>query len=330
MDVGLELSGEIIGCLPRKAASSSIVMAGYAQHSRLAISINTTDGLHSCKLSSKCFEGCPNGAPWNPDREISRLKIQYPDIVFCHQEILEIEIREMRLRGTSHDVSYDKLFLSAGAFQTKALVQPLFNRKILLETSPVIIVPLIFKKRVSDQDYSESFLFTDLVVPRIRNKKMTGLMQVYLPTKEITGRVITQMPRFLHRLLAKKLQGFFGPVFKRIGIGMIFLESAALGAGHPSRSEIRNAIKDFRKLLHRSGILPVSFFRKLLLDGGSYHLGSIHFQGEMLKGIDSEIYQNLASNHVFISDTCALPFLPPGPHTATAAALAKLIASKEA
>jgi hypothetical protein len=155
-------------------------------------------------------------------------------------------------------------------------------------------------------------------------------MQIYLPTKEITGRVITQLPRLLQRLVARELQVFLGPIFKRIGIGMIFLESTVMGGDNPSKHEIRKSIRDFMKVLSSSGILLLPFFKKLLLNGTSYHLGSIHFQGEKSKGIDSQIFQELAANHVFITDTCALPLLPPGPHTATAAALAKLIAGKEA
>ena len=329
MDSDFEISGEYLGFLRRKQASLAFVKAGYASHSRLAISTSNQSGQSGCKLSANCFAGCPNSAPWNPHREILRLKKQHPEINFCYQKINGIEIKEKILNGTNHNVYYDKLFLSAGANATKILLQPLFAKKIQLENSPVIIVPLVFKKKISNQDYYESFLFTDLVVPRIKNKKLTGLMQIYLPTKEITGRVITQLPRFLHRLLAKELQTFFGSFFKRIGIGMIFLESKVVGEELPEADEIRESIRDFKKLLKNSGILPLPFLKKLLLNGASYHLGSIHLRGEELKGIDSQIYQDLSANDVFVTDTCALPFLPPGPHTSAAAALAKLIAGKE-
>jgi hypothetical protein len=324
-----ELSGEIVGNLKRKQLSLDFVNAGFGHHSRLAITTSSTPVSNGCTLSSNCFEGCPNNAPWNPDREVSLLKNKYPLMNFCHQEITTVSLEMQVLVGIKHNLTYDKLFLGIGAIQTRDLLAPHFSKKILLENSPVVIMPLITKKVAPDEDYSKSFLFTDLVVPVIRDKKISSLLQIYLPTREITGRVITQLPRFLHYLLAKKLLGVFKFVFRRVGIGMIFLESTSGMISELDQKIVREMIKHFNGHLKNSGMLLLPFFKKFLLNGASYHLGAIHFEGEKLRGIDSQLYKDLVAHNVFITDTCALPFLPPGPHTSTAAALAKLIVKRE-
>jgi hypothetical protein len=328
-DTDFELSGEVLGGLKRKQLSLDLVKAGFGHHSRLAISTNRTSLSIGCRLNSNCFEGCPNSAPWDPDREILLLKANYPEINFCHQKITGIILQEKYLVGSNHNIGYDKLFLGIGANQTRDLVQPLFERNILIENSPVVIVPLITKKRSSDNDYSKSFLFTDLVVPIIRNKKIVSLMQIYLPTKEITGRVITQLPRFAHRLLAKELLGVFRFIFRRIGVGMIFFASTSKKIDELDRKVVKEMFLSHKNLLKNSGIILLPFFKKFLLNGASYHLGAIHFEGENMRGVDSQLYKDLAAHNVFITDTSALPFLPPGPHTSTAAALAKLIVKRE-
>jgi hypothetical protein len=48
-----------------------------------------------------------------------------------------------------------------------------------------------------------------------------------------------------------------------------------------------------------------------------------------MRGVDSQLYKDLAAHRVFITDTGALPFLPPGPHTSIAAALARLSVKRE-
>ena len=303
--------------------------AGFGHHSRLAISPSRTSLSIGCKLNSNCFEGCPNSAPWNPEREISLLKTNYPELNYCQQEITGIVLEERRLVGSKHNIGYDKLFLGIGANQTRDLVGPLFERDILIENSPVVIVPLITKKSSSDKDYANSFLFTDLIVPFIRNRKILSLLQIYLPTKEITGRVITQLPRFAHRLLAKELLGLFRFIFRRIGVGMIFFESTSTQIDELDKKVVKEMLSAHKNLLKNSGIILLPFFKKFLLNGASYHIGAIHFEGENKRGVDSQLYNDLAAHNVFITDTSALPFLPPGPHTSTAAALAKLIVKRE-
>jgi hypothetical protein len=110
---------------------------------------------------------------------------------------------------------------------------------------------------------------------------------------------------------------------------MIFLESTSRMTSELDKKIVRETIKHFNGHLKNSGLLLLPFFKKFLLNGASYHLGAIHFEGERLRGIDSQLYKDLVAHNVFITDTCALPFLPPGPHTSTAAALAKLIVKRE-
>jgi len=328
-DKDFELSGEILGGLTRKQLSLDLVKAGFGHHSRLAIATNRTLLSTGCKLNSNCFEGCPNSAPWNPDREISLLKTAHPEINFCRQKITGIVLEERSLVGSDHEIGYDKLFLGIGANQTRELVQPLFERSILIENSPVMMVPLITRRSSSENDYAKSFLFADLVVPYIKNEKLLSFLQIYLPTKEITGRVITQLPRFVHRLLANELFGVLKFIYRRVGVGMIFFESSSAHIEKLNKKVVKEILWAHKNLLRNSGIILFPFFKRFLLNGASYHTGSIHFEGENMRGVDSQLYKDLAAHKVFITDTGALPFLPPGPHTSIAAALARLSVKRE-
>ena len=117
-------------------------------------------------------------------------------------------------------------------------------------------------------------------------------------------------------------------LFKRIAVGMIFLQSKNLEEKSIDIEETRNAIKWYQKNLKGSGLLVFPFFKKYLLNGASYHLGAIHFEHENGKGINSELFEILSLRGVHLVDTSILPILPPGPHTSIAAAYAKLIVQR--
>ena len=181
-----EITGEIIDKLPRKKNSSRVVDAGFAFHSRLAIS--TQDLENKCELTSNCFSGCPNNAPWSPSRELAKLRRNYPSLQFVQQKIVGLNLTERVLYGEKQKYNYDVLFLAAGPLNSRRLLAPNFNRKILVETTPVVLTPIFTRQKAPDVDYYESFHFADLVVPQIENKEFLSLMQLYFPTREITGR----------------------------------------------------------------------------------------------------------------------------------------------
>ena len=322
-DKFFEITGERIGKMPRKTLSRNIVKNGYAYHARLAVS--TESETYGCKLSSKCFTGCPNNAPWNPKREVAKLRQLYPKLHFIKQRILQLNLADKTLCSESETFEFDVLFLAIGAQNSKALLAPIFDENILVETTPVILIPILTRKRSNDEDYFESFHFTDLVIPHIVDSNFLSLMQVYLPSVEITGRVILQMPHFIQKMLAKTLFLTLQAVYRRIAIGMIFLGSKPVEDKSISKFEVQNALKWYRVKLRGSELLMLPLFKKYLLQGASYHFGAIHFENEEKKGINSQIFEFLASKKVYLVDTSILPKLPPGPHTSIAAAYTKLV-----
>jgi hypothetical protein len=197
-----------------------------------------------------------------------------------------------------------------------------------VETTPVVLTPILTRQKAPEIDYFESFQFTDLVIPQIANEEFLSLMQVYFPTKEITGRIIAQLPKVLHKTIARRLFFVLQFFFKRIAIGMIFLESKKLDGISIDMDEVKKALKWYRIKFKNSGLIIFPFFKKYLLNGASYHLGAVHFEDEESKGINSELFEILATKGVHLVDTSILPKLPPGPHTSIAAAYSKLIVRK--
>jgi len=167
-----------------------------------------------------------------------------------------------------------------------------------------------------------------LIIPRISRNKLISLTQIYLPTKEITARVISRLPRIFHRILGDYLEKLFAILFQRIGVAMIFLQATDVNDQTLNYSEFNEARKELSAVLSQAAIKIIPGKRELLLRGASYHYGSIRFEHETKKGVDSDLFRILAENEIFPTDTSALPQIPPGPHTSISAALAKLIVEK--
>jgi hypothetical protein len=318
-----EISGEVIGQLKRKALSHELVSIPNLHHSRLAV--RTKDG---CTLTGNCFVGCPNSAPWNPISASKKLMLEFPDLKFYHSEILSINLEGRSLDILNSTFKFDKLYLGLGGLETQRLLQKNFKSIIALDTTPVVILPLLFKRRQNDIDYNQSFLFTDLIIPRISQSKLMSLTQIYLPTKEITARAISRLPRIFHRILSAYLQSRFAFLFQRIGVAMVFLQATNINDQKLNSPEFNEARKELRAVLSQARVRIIPGKRELLLRGASYHYGSIRFEHETKKGVDSDLFRMLSENEIFLTDTCALPHIPPGPHTSISAALAKLIVEK--
>jgi hypothetical protein len=89
--------------------------------------------------------------------------------------------------------------------------------------------------------------------------------------------------------------------------------------------EFKKARKKLMTVLRKAAITIIPGKREHLLSGASYHYGSIRFADETSKGVDSQLFSTLAKSEIFLTDTSALPYIPPGPHTSISVALAKLI-----
>ena len=318
-----EISGEVIGQLKRKALSHELALNPNFQHSRLAI--RTKNG---CTLTGNCFVNCPNSAPWNPLSATKKLILEFPDLHFYQSKILSIDLENRSLGIPNSTIKFDKLYLGLGGLETQRLLQKYFKRHIVLDTTPVVILPLYFRKRQKDIDYRQSFLFTDLIIPRVSQNKLISLTQIYLPTKEITARAISRLPRIFHRMLGDYLERQLGALFQRIGVAMVFLQPTDTNDQKFNSSEFNKARKDLKAVLIQAGIRIIPGKMELLLRGASYHYGSIRFEYEIKKGVDSDLFAILAETEIFLTDTSALPQIPPGPHTSISAALAKLIVEK--
>lgn len=327
-DLHFQISGEEIGKLKRKLLSYEIALVKEFSHSRLAIRTMSTEADHGCTLTGNCFVNCPNSAPWNPAGAIKNLINEFPGIQYRCTPIVEINIADRSIETFDSVVEYDKLYLGVGATETHRLLQKNFTNKIKFDSTPVAILPLYFKKRQNINDYYKSFLFTDLIVPQVSNNTLKSLTQIYLPTKEITARAISRLPRLFHRVLASSMEKQLSPFFQRIGIAMIFLQATDIENQKLNSSELKAARKELKNVLKKASIKIIRGKRELLLQGSSYHHGSIRFSDEHRKGIESRLFATLVNNQIYVTDTSSLPHIPPGPHTSISACLAKLIVEK--
>jgi hypothetical protein len=324
-DFHFQISGEEIGKLKRKLLSKEIASIQEFSHSRLAIRTIQTDTNKGCTQTGNCFVDCPNNAPWNPGSATKSLLAEFPEIQFRSTRIVEIDVKSGSIVTRDSIIKFDKLYLGIGAVETRRLLQMNFSNTIMLETTPVVILPLYFRYRQNTKDYFNSFLFADLIAPKVNDSVLTSVTQIYLPTKEITARAISRLPRILHRILGKSMRKLFTPIFQRIGVAMVFLKATDIDDHQLNLSEYEVARKDLRRALKKASIRIIPGKKELLLMGASYHYGAIRFENEENKGIDSMLFSTLSSNEIYITDTSALPHLPPGPHTSISACLAKLI-----
>jgi hypothetical protein len=328
LESAFPISGETLDKLPRKKKSHELYVPNKVIHSRLAISVLKSKHSDGCKLNSDCFSGCPTNSPWNPDKYLKKLLDEYPNLNVIKASVRSLDIPLKVVHTSNGNVIFDFLYLSLGAIETKRIIESSFHPSLELQTTPVVLVPFLLSRKSSHQDYTNSFHYCDLLIPHIENNQLVALTQMYLPSQEITGRIVATFPSFLHRLLAQKLETPLSLLFRRLGICMIFLSPVALGSSKVNRSEVNTNVNFLSSLLGESRVWTLRFIKRYLLGGASHHVGSIHIQGEKQFGVNSEIFSKLAMENVYLVDTSALPSLPPGPHTSIAAALAKIIVKK--
>lgn len=324
-ELGFGISGERVGKLRRKALSHMLVRAGGLIHSRLAVQTQEDSNSPGCKLTGNCFAGCPNNAPWNPRKEIRKFHNQFPNVMIAFEKILSIDIRKKLVVTSNAAHPFDKLYLGVGAQETRVLIQPFFPVKVCLLSTPVVILPLLTKRKQVLSDYLNSFVFADLIAPITKCGKLVSLAQIYLPSKEISARIISTLPHFSHKLLAVYLQGFLKVIFQRLGVAMVFFEATEIEDQEIDANQYELSVLQLKNIFRRSKIKIIPGKKLSLLNGASYHYGSVHFQGEESYGVDSKLYGYLECNQVYLTDTSALPKIPPGPHTSISATLAKLI-----
>ena len=322
------ISGEAIGELPRKVMSYKLSKLKGIIHSRLAISTRSSKHSIGCTLNSTCFSKCPNDSPWNPENSLQKILDQFPGINLIEGTVTNLDNRLKTIRTNQETIKYDFLYISLGAIATRNLISQFFVEHLELETTPVVIAPFFLRKKVLHRDYTNSFLYCDLLIPHKKGNQLMALSQVYLPTREITGRIIATLPPVFHKLLAKLSERVLAFIFKRIGVCMMFFNSMPLGESGINKKLVKNELIFLNSILKFSGARVLNFRTTHLLNGASHHIGAIHFKKENLAGIDSPIFSRLTEMNIFLTDTSALPALMPGPHTAIAAALAKISVKK--
>jgi hypothetical protein len=318
------ISGEVIGELPRKEMSYKLSKSQEIIHSRLAISTRTSKYSIGCTLNSTCFSNCPNDSPWNPENALRKILDLFPGVNLIEGKVIKLDNRLKVIHTNQETVKYDFLYISLGAMATRNLISQFFVEPLALDTTPVVIAPFFLRKKVLHGDYTNSFLYCDLLIPHKKRNQLMAISQIYLPSREITGRIIATLPPAFHKLLAKLSEPLLAFIFKRIGVCMMFFSSMPLGESGMDKDLLKNELIFINSILKFSGARVLNFRTTRLLNGSSHHIGAIHFEKENLAGIDSPIFSRLAEMNIFLTDTSALPALLPGPHTAIAAALAKI------
>ena len=153
------------------------------------------------------------------------------------------------------------------------------------------------------------------------------MTQVYLPTSEIAGRVLLQMPKIMSEVLLQLPSRNLEYLMQHVGIAMIFLPGLNPDV---SKSNIKKLISEpiahLGKVLVKNDAVLLSRIKIYVLESNSHHSGSLFDvdDGANYSGINSRVYSKLIKEGIQLLDACLLPNIPPGPHTLAAASLARL------
>jgi len=225
-------------------------------------------------------------------------------------------------------IRYQNLILTLGSRNSLELINKSFpNRKAELLSSPVVMFPFILNDAVDITDFDSHFVLADLLVPYFNEHGLQAMSQVYLPTSEIAGRLLAQAPRVISELLKCLPTKNLDWILRHTGVAMLFLPGTS---DKISKEEVRGILqepfKQLRLILRQQGSLLFRNPSVYFLNHGSYHSGGIYEseQGVAQAGINSKLYSDLAKSKIKLLDSCVLPAVPPGPHSLTAAALARL------
>ncbi len=322
------ITGERLNSLRRKIVADKLVSAdSRILHSRLALTTIDMNEAEGCKFHGTCFNTCPNNAAWTPLKAWKSIRNDYPGVKHLEEAVVRISNDRRFVETRKHTISYEKIILSAGWQSTSRLIQSSVRKEFTFQNTPVVLLPIYFRLKVEEQDFYDHFNYTDLIVPQIEEGKITSFSQIYLPTSEIAGRIIAQMPKFAYKVAQKFGHKSMQHLISHTGIAMIFLPPTINEIEErDARIEVKKATIYLDGVLQNVGAKVLNFKKNYLLNGASHHVGSIGNSFEKNRGVNSEIFETLVESRIFLADTSALPELLPGPHTAASSALSKSIA----
>jgi ferredoxin len=336
------LTSEITDELKRKSIAESF-SAGCTKgniaggHSRIAMFDSQSQRCYYC---GNCLQGCPTSVPWNPSKELNNLITEFPALKIISGKVVKVKIDEKNPNVVFQDgkiLQFDQVFVAAGWRQTPRMLrnnhsESDYSKELLQST--VILRAFVLNDPVDDTDFYNSFSYHDSVVsiPPISDTSSGYLAQIYFPTTELAGRVASISPKIFHDAISAVLLRNYKwnlNIFKRIGVVMIFAEG---GEWNPTKNEIlkieRSTIPEIRKALRLVGGHVIPGVRQTLTKGNSEHVGSWEpFRKEARQLLNMEEKANLKLPKVLPIDTTLLPIVPPGPHTAIAASLARIAIS---
>jgi hypothetical protein len=346
------LTGEIIGKLKRKQISQILVNSAKTTnslklgHSRLALGPSDLSEQSGCIGCGYCFQGCAYDVPWTPSKNLLEIYTAFPDVMSLAEDIASVSITASNHVRITTDfgsqIEATRVVLATGwkqSFQISppdtesngvAPVSSSNDYAKYFDQSTVIMLPLVLKHPVSESDFCETFAYHDLVVSIAPEDDLPQLLgQVYLPHAELLGRILSSFPigsKTITRFLAsnKYFIKYFG---RRIGIVMVFLPGADWVASNEQTALARSrTLTALRNLFPEKQVRAMRYFGKVLDKGFSHHVGArcdlLSYARNIISACsisDISIYPQ----PVNVVDTSALPKIPAGPHTLSAAALAR-------
>jgi hypothetical protein len=327
----LPIYGEEIGGISRKEVSNNWVNENNTDfiHSRLSIG-GHRDSQNSCKSSGRCFKGCPSGAFWSPILELKHLIRENSELSMFYGEVSTIDLRQKSVSVVdSTPIFFETLFLCCGPKNSIKILNQSNVTSELMDYcySPVVMQPFIIKA-TSEDEYENSHVLADLVLPIFRERQISALAQIYFPTSELSSNILSKIPVIflpILRMFPMKLLDLF---LRRIGISMLFLENVEFGTTRKSILQLlTRPLKDLKSQLELVDSKLLKIFKVIAIDGGSHHTGSLFLKSEKTKrGMNSDVFKNLKINGVYLADGLALVEIPPGPHTNTICIIARCLA----
>ena len=331
-EINFPFTQEIMNELPRKQLAQKWVNSseGEIYHTRLAISMAPEN---ACTFHGNCFEGCPKNSIWNPANHRTHFQNEFSKMKRISDTVTAVNSKE-RVVSTAkgHEYKYDKLIITAGPQASVRLAKTMYpGSNFELLSSPVLLMPFLVRERSTVSDYKSHFVLADLLVPFMDENGLATMTQIYLPTTEISGRILLQLPRFVNEIALHLPGKNLEYIMRHVGVAMIF------GPGHASNisvAKVKGIMKEpiihLRKVLAKNGANLLHGPRHYILNHLSHHSGAIYNQNDGVRntGINSRLYQHMRGLDISILDSCLLSDIPPGPHTLTAASLARLEVKK--
>ena len=284
------------------------------------LSINTTPGEpNNCKKSGLCFQKCPTKAFWNANSHLSELKLKYPSLSIISEKVTRILSNTKEIEISSNKkITYSRLYLAAGPINSFKLLKKseLLSDMHKIKNTPVIMIPFL-GPRTTKNDFFNSIVCCDLVLPQYKDKNLVGFSQLYFATHELTSNILSTLPKIFLIVLRKIPDSIFYQIFNRIGVAMIFGSQSLEGLSkRETITHMKINLKYVRKTLPKFKLFPIMLIRKTAFNGKSYHVGSLYDERNPLSSKNlNQSAVDLKKHSIYLVDSLALPQIPPGPHT---------------